>query len=277
MAHDVARRRLLRGRDGPAYLMGRKKPTWGDVGTDNGEEQQSLALPARLLYRGGVKGGDAGETHLANTRRERMRLKWVLALLFVAALACDGDGGGDVGESALGESCTKTADCESGLNCVGQVCQQGNSGDTWTDPTSGLTWQVSPPTDRYDWYEAKSYCDSLSLGGHSDWHLPTIGELRTLIRGCPATETGGSCNVEEGDCLEWSCRDDSCSGCGFKDGQGEGGMYWPDEVEGDCCWYWSSSPVEDNDDDAWDVRFSSGNVNSGFYYTKRVRCVRDAP
>ena len=52
MAHDVARRRLLRGRDGPAYLMGRKKPTWGDVGGDNDNgngKDKGLPSPARLV------------------------------------------------------------------------------------------------------------------------------------------------------------------------------------------------------------------------------------
>ena len=126
----------------------------------------------------------------------------------------------------------------------------------------------------YEWDEAKSYCDSLSLGGRSDWHLPTIGELRTLIRGCPATEDGGACNVEEGDCLSWSCRDDSCSGCTVEDGPGEGGMNWPVEIEGDCCWYWSSSLVEDLGNGAWYVYFDYGEVVSAFVINDGlVRCV----
>jgi len=148
-------------------------------------------------------------------------------------------------------------------------------GGTWKDPTSGLTWQVMPTGGTMDWSDAKPHCAGLSLDG-GGWHLPTIGELRTLIRGCPATEDGGSCNVEEGDCLAWSCRDDSCSGCSSYDGPGKDGMYWPDEIQGDCCWYWSSSPVEDSDGRAWNVNFYTGSVhdihpvnNDGL-----VRCVR---
>ena len=147
--------------------------------------------------------------------------------------------------------------------------------DTWKDPTSGLTWQVTPTGGTMNSSDAKSHCAGLSLDG-GGWRLPTIGELRTLIRGCPATEDGGSCNVEEGDCLAWSCRDDSCGGCSYKDGPGEGGMYWPDEVEGDCCWYWSSSPVEDVADGAWLVGFSGGlvGIRDVDYGGTHVRCVR---
>ncbi len=196
---------------------------------------------------------------------------------------CDGDGqcfnaciGKECGPDGYGGSC---GTCSSGWSCVGGSCSEV----TWLDPTSGLTWQVSPPTNSYSytWGEAMSYCDSLSLGGHSDWHLPTIGELRTLIRGCPATEDGGSCNVEEGDCLVWSCLDDSCSGCSSKDGPGEGGMYWPDGVEGACCSYWSSAPVEDLDYYAWSVHFGIGSVYAGYVIygvggsnVTHVRCVR---
>ena len=146
--------------------------------------------------------------------------------------------------------------------------------EVWTDPTSGLTWQVQPTGGTMNWSDAKAHCAGLSLNG-GGWHLPTISELRTLIRGCPATVPGGSCNVEEGGCLEWSCRDSSCGSCLAYDGPGEGGMYWPDEIEGDCCLYWSSSPVEDYDTNAWDVIFSSGYVHqSHFFLAAPVRCVR---
>ena len=201
------------------------------------------------------------------------RLSVVLMLTATTGLVACGD---DKVLSGEGESCTKTADCVSGLKCVSMTCQQTGSSapvETWFDPTSGLTWQVSPTGGAMNWSDAKAHCAGLSLDG-GYWHLPTIGELRTLIRGCPATEDGGSCNVEEGDCLALSCRGDSCSGCS---GNGDGGMYWPDEMQGDCCWYWSSSPVEANEVYAWSVGFYSGGVvDYGVVNDdiKFVRCVR---
>lgn len=40
-------------------------------------------------------------------------------------------------------------------------------------------------------------------------------------------------------------------------------------------WFWSSSPVEDDDFYAWNVRFSSGGVyTAGVGYGVHVRCVR---
>jgi len=146
--------------------------------------------------------------------------------------------------------------------------------ETWDDPSSGLTWQIFPTGGDMSWAAAKSHCASLKLEG-GGWRLPTIGELRTLIRGCPETEDGGGCNIEEGDCLKWSCRDGSCGGCSGDTGPADG-CYWPDEMQGSCYWYWSSSPVEDYVGYAWGVGFDNGGV--GGYgdvddYV-HVRCVR---
>ena len=206
-----------------------------------------------------------------------------IAAISVGVAAC--------GESDNGENCTP--DClgkECGEDGCGSVCGtcagSWQCGDdqvcfslplVWTDPTSGLSWQVKPPSDYKKWDEAKSYCDSLSLERHSDWRLPTIGELRTLIRGCPATEFGGSCNIEKGDCLAKSCMDNSCTGCSIFFGPALefGGMYWPDEVEGDYCTNWSSSPVED-DGGVWWINFSDARIRGGpgSWNEWHARCVR---
>jgi len=52
-------------------------------------------------------------------------------------------------------------------------------------------------------------------------------------------------------------------------------MYWPDDIEGACCAYWSSSPVADYDGSAWVVNFVYGGVGKyAFGSLLRVRCVR---
>jgi hypothetical protein len=121
------------------------------------------------------------------------------------------------------------------------------SGDVWRDSTSGLMWRNVDDC-CYTWEEAKSYCQNLNLGEYSDWRLPTIGELRSLIRGCDATETGGP---------------------------GPGGRYWSPELKGDGWWHWSSSIVADASGVAWFVDFGYAGVsNSAFDNDGDVRCVR---
>ena len=148
-------------------------------------------------------------------------------------------------------------------------------GGTWKDPTSGLTWQVTPTGGTMSWSEAKAHCAGLSLDG-GGWRLPKIGELRSLIRGCPATELGSeTCKVEEGGCLDSTCNDgDLCEYCPGNDGPADG-CYWPDEMQGECSWRWSSSPVEGYDGVAWLVGFHGGGVNfGGVGFDANVRCVR---
>ena len=42
---------------------------------------------------------------------------------------------------------------------------------------------------------ALSYCEGLNWGSYTDWRLPTVTELQTLIRGCTATSPGSSCGI----------------------------------------------------------------------------------
>ena len=130
-----------------------------------------------------------------------------------------------------------------------------------------LNWSKKA-TDKMNWNDAKKYCEDLVEDGYSDWRLPTISELRTLIKNCPATETGGACKVTN-DCLHYgNCRNDACEGCsGSSDGKYS--------KLGDTEWFWSSSEQSDFTDGAWYVYFSYGHVLN-FYKSNfgNVRCLR---
>ena len=133
----------------------------------------------------------------------------------------------------------------------------------WKDSESGLMWQIQPTGGNMSWSNAKEHCKSLSLGGESDWRLPTISELRSLIRDCTATQEGGACNGTD------SCqsRNDSCDGCTLGGGPGPGRAYWPPEISGNVSWYWSS--------DAIFVGFHVGDVNfNSVTRDNEARCVR---
>lgn len=55
-------------------------------------------------------------------------------------------------------------------------------GDMVLDRTTGLTWsRENVPGGTMKWKAAQEACAKLTLGGHSDWRLPTIRELLTLV------------------------------------------------------------------------------------------------
>ena len=145
----------------------------------------------------------------------------------------------------------------------------------YTDPSSGLTWQNPPSDNDMNWQDALNYCDNLVFDGQSDWRLPSISELRTLIKGCPDTETGGSCGVKDG-CLSSECSSIICTGCDFLLGPA-GGCYWPEEMNDGppCYWFFSFSVYEDDSNLVWGVTFTSAGFTAlpvGGHAS--VRCVR---
>ncbi|MDP8223371.1 MAG: DUF1566 domain-containing protein [Candidatus Lernaella stagnicola] len=148
-----------------------------------------------------------------------------------------------------------------------------SAGAVWTDSTTGLTWQNEMPI-QLIWEQALSYCNDLEWGGFSDWHLPTISELRSLIRGCDATATGGSCGVTDS-CLAYdSCWDIICWSCDEGNGPANGN-FWPSEMVGLGGWYWSSSAISDYADWVWAIPFYGGDID-GYDASLEVyvRCVR---
>lgn len=143
------------------------------------------------------------------------------------------------------------------------------------DPSSGLTWSAESPGS-FGWYSAEAYCDNLTESGYSDWRMPTISELRTLVQNCPETQMpGGSCGVTD-DCLTGyyldnnECRNDACKGCA--DDENYTGKY---SKFGDTYSLWSSSAASDNSNEKWIIDFDSGALvcwHVETYYN--VRCVR---
>jgi len=57
-----------------------------------------------------------------------------------------------------------------------------NGDGTVTDLSTGLMWQQEKADSiRMKWGDALSYCEGITLGGYSDWRLPNVRELESLI------------------------------------------------------------------------------------------------
>ncbi|MGI6393849.1 MAG: DUF1566 domain-containing protein [bacterium] len=144
---------------------------------------------------------------------------------------------------------------------------KSGGGDTTNGKIGNLYWSLKASSSK-TWEEAVAYCDNLEESGHSDWRLPTISELRTLIQNCPRTETGGECGVTD-DCLEDSYWSDACRGCDYA----SDGRY---SKLGDTGGFWSASEPSDVTHYAWSVSFYDGLVGNSYKGNcgGHVRCVR---
>ena len=168
------------------------------------------------------------------------------------------------------EPCDSSANITNGT-CVPYNYEQYSCGGK--DPSSGLTWSAKAQKSM-NWDDAGTYCDGLSEGGYSDWRLPNISELRTLIQNCSGTQMpGGSCGVidtgnSSTSCLSTSCQGEDCYSCS-SDSTGGHSKF------GETEHFWSSSTVSANTDYAWGVGFYDGDVGNGYKVIDiYVRCVR---
>ncbi len=56
-----------------------------------------------------------------------------------------------------------------------------NRDGTVTDRASGLTWQQIDDSNVRHWQSALKYCESIALGGRTDWRLPNAKELQSIV------------------------------------------------------------------------------------------------
>lgn len=139
------------------------------------------------------------------------------------------------------------------------------------DPVFGLMWSKAK-TEPMLYEEAERYCKDLRIGKMNDWRLPTITELRSIVKGCPATVVKGKCTVQD-TCYMPECRKDECKGCEEGGGTGEESLYWQPKIwEHTKGWskgvYWSAterkemidSPDAGTDRTAWTVSFLTGGI-----------------
>jgi len=120
----------------------------------------------------------------------------------------------------------------------------GNGTGVITDTLTGLMWaeNANLPSGKKSRNDAIDYCNGLSLGGHTDWRLPNVRELHSLIdfsQYVPALPSGHPFD-------------------GVQSGN-----------------YWSSTTYAGTTNDAWYVYLRDGYVDYGYegssYYVWPVR------
>ncbi|MBP5435531.1 DUF1566 domain-containing protein [bacterium] len=189
---------------------------------------------------------------------------------------CSAEGEFKCDESS--SSYTYSRYCNNGLWKIYETCEEGCNSSTGKCKKScykidNKIWSPkSVQTVVYE--EALEYCNNLTDCGFSDWHLPTIDELRTLIKNCPETETGGSCNVTD-NCLSFSdCySEQECSSC-------EESNVEYSKLGDRNIFLWSSSVLSDYSERVcgvcfWDAELVCFNKDFESYFLY-VRCVRNA-
>ena len=116
-----------------------------------------------------------------------------------------------------------------------------NGDQTITDNRTDLIWQKEDASTTRNWEGAITYCEGLTLASQSDWRLPNIRELESIVD------------------------DSTCS-------PAIDSTYFPNTNSSE---YWSSTTNAGGTSDAWHVDFSDGGVDyndkGDRYY---VRCVR---
>ena len=140
-----------------------------------------------------------------------------------------------------------------------------------------LKWSAEA-ADPMTWEEAKNYCSDLAENNHSDWRLPNIDELRTLIRNCDKTKPGGKCRISENrQCLDEKCWSEDCNGCGKINMLPDKTEYYElgeetkkqllEEISnpkfsktGSIEAFWSSTLDPENANEAWGVDFMNARV-----------------
>jgi len=125
---------------------------------------------------------------------------------------------------------------------------------------NGLMWYMDDPENAntklnmLTYSKATELCENMDYAGHSDWRLPTIDELRTVVLGYIDIEPGGRCKVGA-KCLYKTClfegqKSEDDYPCSNKEelellqGPGPLGCFFDDVWREYCGYYWSASRID---------------------------------
>lgn len=67
-----------------------------------------------------------------------------------------------------------------------------NGDGTISDTATGLMWQMADDGNTRDWQEAIKYAEDLELANHTDWRLPNVKELQSIVDYTKSVQTSNS-------------------------------------------------------------------------------------
>lgn len=158
-----------------------------------------------------------------------------------ATIAVNADGGESVDNWAEWPMPNSQADVSAGAPNLESYVDDGDG--TVTDDVTGLVWQRDVPSSTYGQAAAILYCSDLNLANHSDWRLPSVIELISIV---DPSRFGPSID----------------------------GAYFPSTPANP---FWSSTTSPLMPGNGFDIPFDAGNVSSDDVSNLfNARCVRSA-
>ncbi|ACN17594.1 conserved hypothetical protein [Desulforapulum autotrophicum HRM2] len=165
-----------------------------------------------------------------------------------------------------------------------------NGDGTVTDHATGLMWQQANSKTVMDWKDALAYAENLTEGGYSDWRLPTVKELQSIVDYTHSPSTGDAANL--GPAIDTDFFDITALASGTTDYDPDYGYFWTstsayfgeDSPEYYYAWYvaFGSAVGQDGADFhgagavRFDTKYEGGALGEGGErYYNYVRCVRD--
>lgn len=164
-----------------------------------------------------------------------------------------GGAGGEPAEGGVGGEAPDLANREWALwpmpNAAGSGVPHAakydtSKADVTLDRITGLTWEAVPSDVDYKWADAKALCKAATIGGYTDWRMPTRIELLSIV--------------------DFSKAQPAIDGAAFPACESSG--------------YWATTPAPDNPNYYATIDFELGygyaDVSGELHF---VRCVRGTP
>ncbi len=149
------------------------------------------------------------------------------------------------------------------ISADGQTVTDKKTGLVWMRCSLGQSWNGSRcagSANDYTWEQARQAARGYSHAGHSDWRLPSIGELKTLVYCSSGQRASFNHRGDGGECEGTYNRPPIVESA------------FPNTPSSDV---WSGSPYAGNSYSAWSVNFYSGYAGGsnrdGYDHVRLVR------